>query len=501
MAPPARCAAARLTRARRARAHIVFIDLQDFAMGEDGSEARDGGGFTEEDEEFITIMVGNTLLRDQPREVRSRLWYGAIERGRKEPKYDGGTDAATRDAHAGGPRSDESNLSVGSATAATGEESLLRRETDHEYEQKSASRELLTSSRYNERAWQFIASTSWPVVDSCPNSFYRHFLGSVASRYLERPALSIPAEPDARGGAAAGGGAEGPAVRVETSAADPGAASSSHREETTQSVDVIQRDLARTFPEHRHFSTDASKEELFRVLYVYSNFDCEVGYCQGMAFVAGMLLMFLPEHIAFSCFTWLMSPPGPHGGLGMRSFYSPGLAHLQDWLTTLDAMIRSLRPRLAAHFDEHGVSPVMFASDWILTLFSYTFSVSFACLVIDMILTEQSLMVRPIARAASALGRAPADSSLRRAARTQPIMKLGIMILAAAEEDLLSAVDVEEIITIIKIDVPKWPDDRLESIVCSASKMILTEKNLATATRDAAAAARRPERPEAPASR
>ena len=63
----------------------------------------------------------------------------------------------------------------------------------------------------------------------------------------------------------------------------------------------------------------------------------------------------------------------------------------------------------------------------------------------------------------------------------QPIMKMGIMILAAAETDLMAAEDVEEIITIIKLDVPKWPEDRLESILCSASKMVLTEKNLAMA--------------------
>ena len=339
-------------------------------------------------------MVGNTLLQDQPREVRSRLWFGAIERGRKDPKYDGFDAAAEHQDSPRSAKSNDSNLSFGSAATNASEESLLefRRETDDEYYQNSVSREFLTSSRYNERAWQYIASTSWPIVDCCPNSFYKHFLGSVASKYLDKPALSIPAELDRRANAPspAEGDDDCPAVRVKTSP-DP------EPDETTRSVDVIQRDLARTFPQHRHFSTDESKEELFRVLYVYSNFDGEVGYCQGMAFVAGMLLMYLPEHIAFSCFTWLMSPPGPHGGLGMRRFYSPGLAHLQDWMMTLDSMIRSLRPRLAAHFDEHCVSPVMFASDWILTVFSYTFSVSFACQVLDMVFTEQSLMVRTFA--------------------------------------------------------------------------------------------------------
>lgn len=41
------------------------------------------------------------------------------------------------------------------------------------------------------------------------------------------------------------------------------------------------------------------QESLFRVLKAYSLHDLEVGYCQGMAFVAGILLMYLPQEPAF----------------------------------------------------------------------------------------------------------------------------------------------------------------------------------------------------------
>lgn len=50
------------------------------------------------------------------------------------------------------------------------------------------------------------------------------------------------------------------------------------------------------------FGLDAGRQSLFKVLKAYSLTDLEVGYCQGMAFVAGLLLMYLPEEPAFRMF-------------------------------------------------------------------------------------------------------------------------------------------------------------------------------------------------------
>ncbi len=58
----------------------------------------------------------------------------------------------------------------------------------------------------------------------------------------------------------------------------------------------------RTFPEHPLFCLDAGQNALFRVLKAYSVQDKEVGYCQGMAFPAGVLLMYLPQEPAFRLF-------------------------------------------------------------------------------------------------------------------------------------------------------------------------------------------------------
>jgi hypothetical protein len=49
---------------------------------------------------------------------------------------------------------------------------------------------------------------------------------------------------------------------------------------------------ARTFPTNEYFKINGEGQAaLFNLLKAYSNYDIELGYCQGMAFVAGMLLL------------------------------------------------------------------------------------------------------------------------------------------------------------------------------------------------------------------
>ena len=56
---------------------------------------------------------------------------------------------------------------------------------------------------------------------------------------------------------------------------------------------VIRRDIARTYPEHDFFKKKdgIGQEALFNVMKAYSIHDREVGYCQGTAFIVGLLLM------------------------------------------------------------------------------------------------------------------------------------------------------------------------------------------------------------------
>ena len=65
----------------------------------------------------------------------------------------------------------------------------------------------------------------------------------------------------------------------------------------------IGRDIDRTFPQHEMFYNDGGpgQESLRRILTWYAALDPQVGYCQGMGFIAALLLSYMVEEEAFYC--------------------------------------------------------------------------------------------------------------------------------------------------------------------------------------------------------
>lgn len=81
----------------------------------------------------------------------------------------------------------------------------------------------------------------------------------------------------------------------------------------------------RTFPTHPYFSTQlgAGQLSLYNILKAYSLLDQEVGYCQGLSFVAGILLLHMGEEEAFNMLKFLMFE------MGLRKQYRPDMIILQ----------------------------------------------------------------------------------------------------------------------------------------------------------------------------
>lgn len=132
----------------------------------------------------------------------------------------------------------------------------------------------------------------------------------------------------------------------------------------------IKRDINRTFPSLRFFMelNSLGQTQLYNVLKAYSIFNPEVGYCQGMGFIVGMLLSHMDEVDAFNVLVVLMDK---NGEFNMQGLYKPGLPLLNEYLRELDKMIQVELPKLADHFLALGIETSMFASQWILTLLVY----------------------------------------------------------------------------------------------------------------------------------
>lgn len=54
---------------------------------------------------------------------------------------------------------------------------------------------------------------------------------------------------------------------------------------------LILRDLSRTFPGHQYFNETEGRESLYHVVKAYSVYDKKVGYCQGLGFIVGPILL------------------------------------------------------------------------------------------------------------------------------------------------------------------------------------------------------------------
>ena len=71
---------------------------------------------------------------------------------------------------------------------------------------------------------------------------------------------------------------------------------------------MIEKDLNRTFPHHIFFKDvdGFGQANMRKVLRAYVGYDPDLGYCQGMGFVTGTLLMYMPAEEAFWCLVRLM---------------------------------------------------------------------------------------------------------------------------------------------------------------------------------------------------
>ncbi|XP_078802339.1 ecotropic viral integration site 5 protein homolog isoform X4 [Oryzias latipes] len=147
---------------------------------------------------------------------------------------------------------------------------------------------------------------------------------------------------------------------------------------------LIRRDIARTYPEHEFFKEKDSlgQEVLFNVMKAYSLVDREVGYCQGSAFIVGLLLMQMPEEEAFCVFFKLMQE------YRLRELFKPSMAELGLCMYQFESMIQEQLPELYVHFQAQSFHTSMYASSWFLTIFLTSFPLPFATRIFDIFMCE-----------------------------------------------------------------------------------------------------------------
>ncbi|KAF4670039.1 hypothetical protein FOL47_002270 [Perkinsus chesapeaki] len=142
---------------------------------------------------------------------------------------------------------------------------------------------------------------------------------------------------------------------------------------------AIKIDVPRTFPRDQAARTgsqlsEAHLKSLYRILVAYANLNPDVGYCQGMNFVAGLLLLVacpdtntppssVEEEEVFWVFVCLMEYDG------LAGFYRENFPLLGRYTHAFDELLARELPDLRDHFMDEGVQPTLYIHQWYLSIF------------------------------------------------------------------------------------------------------------------------------------
>ncbi|KAK4999199.1 hypothetical protein LTR66_001733, partial [Elasticomyces elasticus] len=146
---------------------------------------------------------------------------------------------------------------------------------------------------------------------------------------------------------------------------------------------IINKDLGRSFPGVEMFmdADGEGQKMLGRVLKCFSLWDEEIGYCQGLGFLVGPLLMCMGDREAFCVLVRLMTH------YGLRTSYLPTLHGLHLRIFQFSHLFRNYLPILHAHLSNLGVEPA-YLSQWFLSFFATTCPLPILFRIYDVIFAE-----------------------------------------------------------------------------------------------------------------
>eukprot|EP00455_Lapot_gusevi_P056334 TRINITY_DN9337_c0_g3_i6.p1 TRINITY_DN9337_c0_g3~~TRINITY_DN9337_c0_g3_i6.p1 ORF type:complete len:216 (-),score=56.54 TRINITY_DN9337_c0_g3_i6:27-632(-) len=104
--------------------------------------------------------------------------------------------------------------------------------------------------------------------------------------------------------------------------------------------------------------------ELRTLLETYCLYRPDIGYVQGMSYLAGNLLLYMDSYNAFVCFANLLNSPF------LLAFINLNAAAMQERYAIFDTLFRTHLPQLYQHFQSESVGCELYFMEWCLTLFS-----------------------------------------------------------------------------------------------------------------------------------
>ncbi|GAB6019875.1 hypothetical protein CHUAL_001412 [Chamberlinius hualienensis] len=184
------------------------------------------------------------------------------------------------------------------------------------------------------------------------------------------------------------------------------------------SVDIIKIDIPRTFPENVYFQHQGElslSASLYNVLVAFSRYHPDIGYCQGLNYIVGLLLLVVKdEEAAFWLLVALTEKIIP-------DYHSTDLKGLKTDINVLSHLVRDRHPLLHQHLDRLGLTWPLFCTKW------------FVCVFVDALPVETVLRIW--------------DCLFYEGSKV--ILRVGITLMSIIGDELLLCTDISQVITLV----------------------------------------------------
>ena len=127
-------------------------------------------------------------------------------------------------------------------------------------------------------------------------------------------------------------------------------------------------------------------------------YDRSVKYCQGMGFVTGLFLCYMPEEETFWMLVAMMR------NYDMAGIFKEPLTRVKRLLEVFGTLIESQLPELAEHLRKIDLHPQTYATQWFMTVYLYSFPFDVVARVWDVFLAEGWTFIVRVALAILQIG-------------------------------------------------------------------------------------------------
>ncbi|CAN2388582.1 TBC1 domain family member 14 [Pristimantis euphronides] len=144
------------------------------------------------------------------------------------------------------------------------------------------------------------------------------------------------------------------------------------------SLELIKLDISRTFPSLCIFQKGGPYHDMLHsILGAYTCYRPDVGYVQGMSFIAAVLILNLDTADAFIAFSNLLNKPC------QMAFFRVDHGLMLTYFAAFEVFFEENLLNLFAHFKKNNLTPDIYLIDWIFTLYSKSLPLDLACRVWD----------------------------------------------------------------------------------------------------------------------